>query len=95
MSQTIILTENDNQITARSLIFPEVVITGTDEALVLNQIRKKLNALLQNSRLIQLDLTPAHDPWLQFVGMWANDKNWDIFLEEVETYRRSFDSPAS
>lgn len=92
MSYKILVQRDANQITARALLFPEITVTGTDEQAVLEQLRQELKAVLQNSQLIDLDLSLSeNDPWLQFVGMWADDKDWDAFQAEIKTYRDSFD----
>lgn len=96
MNQTILVTKDANEITARSISFPEINVTGTDEHVVLAQVREKLRHLLKNSQLVELDLTSAeNDPWLQFAGMWSDDKDWDLFQAEVKAYRDSFDAVSS
>ena len=93
MSYKILVKKDTDKVTARAVLFPDVVVTGTDEATVLEQIRNKLMHLLEGSRFVELDLTSAEtDPWLQFAGMWSDDRDWDIFQAEVKAYRDSFDA---
>lgn len=89
MNYKVLVKKEVDQITARVVSFPEIIVTGTDEQIVLTQLRKKLSHLLENTQLIELDLTP--NPWLQFAGMWADDKDWDVFQAEIKAYRESFD----
>ena len=94
--QVVVTKHLDNGYTARPILFPEVVVTGTDEAETLDRMRTALLDVQSHSHIVAIDVpagqarTPA-DPWLNFAGMWSNDPDWSQFLAEIADYRRLID----
>lgn len=97
MTYDVLLTkENNKQYKARVLLFPDIVITGGSEIEVLEEVKTAITDLRSSSRIIHLDLPPliekTDDPWLQYAGLWADDPDWEIFQQEVDTFRQTIES---
>lgn len=97
MEHTVLLTKHPNDgFIARSLLLPEIVVTGIDEAEVLAQLRTILVQLQQNSRIVQIDVptpkTDADNPWLRMAGIFADDPTWEEFQSAITAHRRSLDA---
>jgi predicted RNase H-like HicB family nuclease len=96
MTYKVLVTKQpDNRYTARALVLPDVVASGTTEAEAVDQLRDALADLQTRSRVVDVDL-PMPDvaqdhPWLRFAGMWAADPDWDLFQDAVAEYRRAID----
>lgn len=94
MTYDVLLTrENDRLFKARVLLLPDIVVTGANETDVLEQVKVAITNLRRKSRIVQLDVPSetVTDPWMQMVGIWKDDPDWDIFQEEVARYRAQFD----
>lgn len=97
MKYQVILTRHlNNGYTARPLLFPEVVVTGVDEAETLERVRAALLDAHSHSRIVAIDIPTESevapgDPWLSFAGMWSADPDWPQFLAGIADYRRTID----
>lgn len=96
MEHAVLLTKQpDNGYIARSLLLPEVVVTGADETDVLAQMRAALVEIQQTSRIVHIDVpAPAatdSNPWLRWTGVFADDPTWDEFLAEIAAQRLLID----
>lgn len=98
MQYDIVLTKsaNDGYI-ARPVLWPEVVVSGTNEAEALSAIRKALTEFLAETRIVQVEI-PANveasdDPWLRFAGMWSDvpDEQWERFQAAIAANRHLVD----
>jgi hypothetical protein len=90
--KVLVTKQNDSRYTARALVLPDVVASGTTEAEAVDHLRDALTDLQTRSRVVDVDL-PMPDlaegnPWLRFAGMWADDPDWDLFQNAVAEYRR-------
>lgn len=86
--------ESDNRYTARAMLLPNIVVSGTDESQVLNDLRIALANVEANSRTVRLDVPSPkkpRDPWLEFAGIWKDEPDWDLFQAEIEAYRQEID----
>jgi predicted RNase H-like HicB family nuclease len=93
--KVLVTKQHDSRYTARALVLPEVVASGTTEAEAVDHLREALADLQTRSRVVDVDL-PMPDlaqgnPWLRFAGMWADDPDWDLFQNAVAEYRREID----
>ena len=93
--KVLVTKQHDSRYTARALVLPEVVASGTTEAEAVDHLRDALADLQTRSRVVDVDL-PMPDlaqgnPWLRFAGMWADDPDWDLFQNAVAEYRREID----
>jgi predicted RNase H-like HicB family nuclease len=97
MRYEIVLTKDmNNGYSAHPVLFPSVVVTGTDEKETLDRMRAAIMDVQSTSRIVSIDVpietqTPPVDPWLGFAGIWANETNWKTFQSEIEAYRHSID----
>jgi hypothetical protein len=90
---SVLLTKEKNHYTGRVLALPDIVISGAEEAEVIEQIRNAISDVQANGRIVRVDV-PTHatnDPWLRYAGMWKDDPNWDLFQSEIEAFRREID----
>ena len=86
--------ESDNHYTARAMLLPDIVVSGTDETRVLDDLRIALANVEANSRTVRLEVPSPkkhRDPWLEFAGIWKDEPDWDLFQAEIEAYRREID----
>ena len=86
--------ESDNRYTARAMLLPNIVVSGTDESKVLNDLRIALANVEANSRTVRLEVPSPkkhRDPWFTFAGIWKDEPDWDLFQAEIEAYRQEID----
>ncbi len=86
--------EPDNCYTARAMVLPDIVVSGTDETNVLNDLRMALTSVAANSRTVRLEVPDPKkpsDPWLRFAGIWEEDPDWDLFQAEIKAFRQEID----
>jgi predicted RNase H-like HicB family nuclease len=93
--KVLVTKQHDSRYTARALVLPDVVASGTTEAEAVDHLRDTLADLQTRSRVVDIDL-PIPDleqgnPWVRFAGMWANDSDWDLFQDAVAEYRIEID----
>src|SRR5438046_975894 len=96
--KVLVTKQHDSRYTARALVLPDVVASGTTEAEAVDQLRDALADLQTRSRVVDVEL-PLPDlvqsnPWMRFAGMWADDLDWDLFQDAVAEYRREIDQPS-
>ena len=88
--------EANERYTARVLSLPDIVVSGTDERAVLEQVQKALANLHSHSHVVRLDIPDlpgcAADPWLRVAGMWEHDPDWEEFQRAITAYRRMVDA---
>jgi hypothetical protein len=96
MIYDVLLTKSaDKRYIARALLLPDIVVSGTDEAEVLQELRTAIADVQANSRILQVDVPSSDDAtsdtWLRFAGIWEHDPDWDTFQSEIESYRKAID----
>ena len=92
MLYDVVLTETaDDRYTARAVLFPELVVSGSNETDVLQQMQKAISRVHTRSRIMRIDVPNStanvENPWLRFAGMWVDDPNWEAFEAEVAANR--------
>ncbi len=94
MAYDVLLTKKDKKHIARVRQWPEIVVEGETEKDVLTKVRTGLEVLLNESRIVQIDLdtVPTKHPWQKFAGMFADDPDWDMFQESIQQYRENVDA---
>jgi predicted RNase H-like HicB family nuclease len=97
MEYAVLLTKQpDNGYIARSLLLPDIVVSGVNEAEALTQMRIALSDVHRQSRVVQISIpTPDEtetNPWLRVAGVFANDPTWDEFQAEIAANRRLIDA---
>ena len=96
MTYDVLVTKEKSQrYTARVLLLPDIVASGSTEEEALEQVKAAITTLRANSRIVHLNVPPLSedsDPWLQYAGLWADDPDWDDFQREVEAFRQAMDS---
>ena len=93
--KVLVTKQHDSRYTARALVLPDVVASGTTEAEAVDHLRDTLADLQTRSHVVDVDL-PMPDlaqgnPWLRFARMWADDPDWDLFQDAIAEYRREID----
>ena len=96
MEHAVLLTKQPNNgYTARSLLLPEIVVTGADETDVLAQLRAALVEIQQVSRVVHIDVPMPEateiNPWLRWAGTFADDPTWDEFQAAIAAQRQMID----
>ena len=99
MAYDVLVTRTDSsRYTAHALLFPTITATGRNENDVLAKVRSAIADLRTKSRIVRVDVpTIPHDkndPWMRFAGAWKDDPDWDVFQEEVRTFREEMDRNA-
>ena len=85
MTYDVLVTKHNENFIARVREWPEIVVEGDTEEEVLRKAQADLKALLMTRRIIQLelDVKPAEHPWQAFVGMFADDPDWEVFQAAI------------
>jgi predicted RNase H-like HicB family nuclease len=97
MAYDILVTKHpDNGYSARPLLWPELVLSGKDEAEVLARIRIALADFLAKSHIVRIEVEPAadsSDPWLEYAGIWQDvpDSEWNEYLTAIGEFRAQID----
>jgi predicted RNase H-like HicB family nuclease len=97
MVYDILVTEHpDNGYSARPLLWPELVLSGKDEAEVLARIRIALADFLAQSHIVRIEVesaTDRGDPWLHYAGIWSDipDSEWNEYLAAIGEFRAQID----
>jgi hypothetical protein len=93
--KVLVTKQHDSRYTARALVLPDVVASGTTEAEAVDHLRDALADLQTGSRVVDVDLAlldfAQENPWLRFAGMWADDPDWELFQGAVVAERREID----
>lgn len=91
MHYDILMTQQANmQFTAQVLMWPDIVISGKSESVVLEKVRKAILEKQHNSRIIRLEVPNSQDdPWLRHAGMWKDDPDWEEYEAELQLLRQS------
>jgi Asp-tRNA(Asn)/Glu-tRNA(Gln) amidotransferase A subunit family amidase len=97
MTYDVLVTKiNKKQYTAHALLFPNITATGHNERDVLEQVQRAIAELCATSRIVSVDVPTlsrdeGDDPWIRFAGAWKDDPDWDMFQEEIKTFREEID----
>ena len=96
MEHAVLLTKQPNNgYIARSMLLPEIVATGNDEADALAQIRTALAEVQRYSRVVHVDVPTLGEtemnPWLEWAGAFADDPTWDEFQAAIAAQRQLID----
>lgn len=93
MTYDVLLTKQDDKFVARVSQWPAIVAESDTEAEALRNVQVRLQSLLAQGRIVQLelDIQPEEHPWQQFAGMFANDPDWEAFQASIREYREEID----
>jgi predicted RNase H-like HicB family nuclease len=96
--KVLVTKQQDSRYTARALVLPDVMASGTTEAEAIDHLRDALAELQTRSRVVVVDL-PLPDlaqgnPWQQSAGMWTDDLDWEVFQGAIAAERRDIDDQA-
>ena len=99
MTYDVLVTRTDrSRYTAHALLFPNVTATGRNESDVLAKVQSAIADLRAKSRIVSVDVPTIpddkDDPWVRFAGAWKDDPDWDVFQEEMRTFREEMDRNA-
>jgi predicted RNase H-like HicB family nuclease len=98
VTRVLITQQANDRVVARTLAAPEVVASGRTEEEAIGRLRDALAALLDQSRIVEVDLPAVarHEPnpWLAAAGMWADDPDWEAFQDALVAARQGGDSTA-
>ncbi len=108
MNYDILLTrETETKYKAQALLFPHIEVTGATEAVAIAEIKKAIQQMQRQSRIVRVDIPTetalmtqvlpitAEDPWAQVAGIWQDDPDWEQFQEEIGRYRTAQDGGLS
>lgn len=97
MAYDILVTKHlNNGYSARPLLWPELVLSGANEAEVVESVRVALADFLAHSHIVRVEVEPVgdeNDPWLQYAGIWQNlpDDEWNEYLTAINDFRAEMD----
>lgn len=92
MVYDVLVTQKNKRYTARVLLLPEIVATGSSESEVLEQVKTAISDLRSRSWVVRVEVSnpslSTDDPWLRFAGHWADDPDWERFQTAVAAFRQ-------
>lgn len=97
MTYDILVTKHHNNgYSARPLLWPELVLSGANEAEVITRIRAALADFLAHSHIVSVEVAPVdntNDPWLRYAGIWQDlpDDEWNEYLTAINDFRAEMD----
>ena len=97
MTYDILVTKHlGNGYSARPLLWPELVLSGTNEAEVVARARAALADFLAHSYVVRVEVEPTdnkNDPWLQHAGIWQDlpEDEWNEYLTAINDFRAVMD----
>ncbi|HMZ79316.1 MAG TPA: type II toxin-antitoxin system HicB family antitoxin [Acidobacteriota bacterium] len=89
---------SNHQFVASVVGFPNCVAEGQTREEAIAKVKSAIEAQLSQGELIVVEVVSKSDPslpnpWLKYMGIFADDPTFDDFLEEVSAYRRQMDTP--
>ena len=97
MTYDILVTKHlGNGYSARPLLWPELVLSGANEAEVVAHTRAALADFLAHSYVVSVEVEPTdnkNDPWLQHAGIWQDlpEDEWNEYLTAINDFRAVMD----
>ena len=92
----VLLKQPENGYIARPLLWPDVAARGATEEEALERVRSLIRDLLMRTQIVQVEVNALDDqtenPWITKAGLFADDPDWDEFLEEMALYRGELDA---
>lgn len=76
---------------------PNLIVEGETEEEAIAKAKTALEAQLASGKFVTIDvdtesLTQKLDPWIENIGIFADDPTFDDFLAEVAAYRQQVDA---
>ncbi len=85
---------------ATVLGWPDLNVTGDNEIVVVERIKKAIQEQLAKSKILRIEVkagdtkiisTDLDHPWTPFLGMWEDDPTFDDLQQRMKTYRQELD----
>jgi predicted RNase H-like HicB family nuclease len=91
----VILTQENNQYTARSKEWPEVMVTEDSRDAAIEKLKVQLLDYLTNQvEVVQVEIPleqQTQNPWLQKFGYFKDDPTFEDLQAEIAAYRQEVD----
>ncbi len=85
----------DNGFIARPVLWPDSMVRGETEQEAIARVRVLIRDLLTETQLVQVEIeapqSQTDNPWIAKAGAFADDPNWDDFIQAMADYRRQLD----
>lgn len=93
MTYKLLVSHETDKVTVRTLSMPDVTASGKTQSEAIKKIRAKIEALHEQGLIVELEIAPPEDPWMQFAGMWADipDDIWEMFQTAIQEERTEID----
>ncbi|MCY7273183.1 MAG: type II toxin-antitoxin system HicB family antitoxin [Phormidesmis sp. CAN_BIN44] len=92
--QVFVQSHPDHSFVASVVGMPNLSVEGATEAEAISKVTTALEAQLATGKFITVEVPsvqPEADPWIQHMGLFADDSTFDDFLTEVAAYRQQVD----
>ncbi len=89
----ILQSRSDEEYVAEPLGKPELAVKADSRGKALAEVGKSLKSWLGSAQMIQVDVpgsTPGN-PWLETLGQWADDPDFDELMDEIAHARAEED----
>jgi predicted RNase H-like HicB family nuclease len=95
MQHLVVIQPHNGGYRATALGLPDCHSEGITEEEALANIRRVISETLQRIKIVAVDIPePApSDPWVQIVGMYANEPDFEEFQKELQAHRRELAEP--
>jgi len=97
--QVFVQSRPDRKFIASVVGIPDSTVEGSTKEEAIANAKVALKQLLASGELVTIDvdaenLTQEADPWIEHMGIFADDPTFDDFLAEVPAYRQQVDAQA-
>jgi predicted RNase H-like HicB family nuclease len=97
--QVFVQSRPDRKFVVSVVGIPDTTVEGSTKEKAIANAKLVLKQQLASGELVTIDvdaenLTQEVDPWIEHMGIFADDPTFDDFLEEVAVYRQQVDDRA-
>jgi predicted RNase H-like HicB family nuclease len=95
--QVFIQSRSDKKFIASIVGIPNCIVEGDTKEEAITRVKGALEQQLKNGELITIDMDISRskqeiDPWIEHMGIFADDPTFDDFQAEMAAYRQQVDS---
>lgn len=93
--QVFIQSRPDQKFVASIVGIPDLVVEGSTKNEAIAKAKIALKQQLATGELVAIDVdaqVTQCDPWIEYMGIFADDPTFDDFLAEVAAYRQQVDA---
>ena len=97
MTYDVLVRQKDSHYVAVALGMPEVSAEAPTRQDAIQRVSDALEAYLANSEIVTIDVAahivaPERKSLNEFIGMWSDDEQFDMFIEQINLNRVAIDA---